>query len=408
MSTTIDVTRDETKTAAERSSFTGLKVVDTDTHITEWHDLWTSRATPKYKDRVPRVVKTDDGRGRWVIGEDQFLASDTGHAAVMKDGSKLPGYGFNYVTIDAVHPGAYNVKERVKYMDDVGIAAQIGYTNILGFGGQRAMTVDADLRLVSTQILNDALAEMQADSKNRIYPMTMLPWWDIDLCVKEAERGASMGLRGVNMNSGPHTHGLPDLADPHWDPLWDFCQSQGQPVNFHIGASDESSTWFGHGQWSGYSENLRMAFGSTMLFAGNMTVLINLFMSGMLDRHPKLKFCSVESGVGWVPFMLESVEYQMADQAQAGLDEPIVEKFRRHIYVCSWYEKRSMLAALDILGPDNLLFETDFPHPTCLYPGPLEQTNAVAARMSQDERVKMFQTNAEKLYNLDLSAAKPV
>ena len=178
-----------------------------------------------------------------MIGEDQFLASDTGHSALTKDGRKLPGYGFNYISIDEVHPGAYDVRERIKYMDEAGIAAQIGYTNILGFGGQRAMTVDPDLRLASMQILNDALAEMQADSNNRIYPMTMLPWWDIDLAVKEAERGKSMGLRGINMNSGPHTHGLPDLSDPYWDPLWEFCQSESQPVNFHIGASDESSTW---------------------------------------------------------------------------------------------------------------------------------------------------------------------
>ncbi len=411
MSTITEATTPQDQTSqgkTGRQLLSGLKVVDTDTHITEWHDLWTSRASPKYRDQVPRVIKNDQGIGRWIIGDDHFLASDTGHSALTKDGGKLPGYGFNYISIDEVHPGAYDVRERVKYMDEAGIAAQIGYTNILGFGGQRAMTVDPDLRLVSMQILNDALAEMQADSNNRIYPMTMLPWWDIDLCVKEAERGKAMGLRGINMNSGPHTHGLPDLAQPYWDPLWDFCQSEGQPVNFHIGASDESSTWFGHGQWDGYTENMRMAFGTIMLFGGNMTVLINMVMSGMLDRHPNLKICSVESGVGWIPFLIEALQYQLTDQAGRPPETPVVETFRKHFYICSWYEQATLLNAMEVVGADNILFETDFPHPTCLYPEPLEQIAPAVAKMTPVQRGKMFQTNAEKLYNLDLSAAPPL
>jgi predicted TIM-barrel fold metal-dependent hydrolase len=391
------------KTAREHLA--GVKVVDTDTHITEWHDLWTSRATPKYKDLVPRIVKQDDGSFMWVMGEDHILNRDSGFAAIQHDGSKLPGVGFRSITINDVHPGAYDVKARVAYMDQQGIAAQIGYTNLLGFGGQKAMTVNPELRLVSTQILNDALAQMQAESNNRVYPMTMIPWWDVKLAVAEAERGAAMGLRGINMNSGPQSHGLPHLGDTYWDPLWEFCQDKGQSVNFHIGASDESMTWYGAGYWPGYSEDVKMAYGSIMLFNGNMQVIVNLILSGMLKRNPKLKFVSVESGLGWLTFMLESLDYQLTEQIGGKLDESTFETFKRHFYVCSWYEQRGMLDAIRNIGPDNLLFETDFPHPTCLYPEPLEQVAPLLAQMKPEDRRKVFQTNAEKLYNLDLSAA---
>ena len=51
------------------------------------------------------------------------------------------------------------------------------------------------------------------------------------------------------------------------------------------------------------------------------------------------------------------------------------------------------------------MFETDFPHPTCLYPRPLEYLTPLLAQMTMEDRHKVFQTNAEKLYNLDLSAA---
>jgi predicted TIM-barrel fold metal-dependent hydrolase len=125
----------------------------------------------------------------------------------------------------------------------------------------------------------------------------------------------------------------------------------------------------------------------------------------MLKRNPKLKFVSVESGLGWLTFMLESLDYQLTEQIGGKLDESTFETFKRHFYVCSWYEQRGMLDAIRNIGPDNLLFETDFPHPTCLYPEPLEQVAPLLGQMKPEDRKKVFQTNAEKLYNLDLSAA---
>jgi hypothetical protein len=51
------------------------------------------------------------------------------------------------------------------------------------------------------------------------------------------------------------------------------------------------------------------------------------------------------------------------------------------------------------------MFETDFPHPTCLYPRPLDYLTTALAQLTREQRRKVFQTNAETLYNLDLSAA---
>jgi predicted TIM-barrel fold metal-dependent hydrolase len=57
------------------------------------------------------------------------------------------------------------------------------------------------------------------------------------------------------------------------------------------------------------------------------------------------------------------------------------------------------------VGAENVLFETDYPHPTCLYPGPLEYHQSTMAQLTAAERAKVFGANAEALYNLDLSAA---
>src|SRR5690606_38850536 len=139
---------------------------------------------------------------------------------------------------DDVHPGSSQIRERLAVMDEVGIYAHIVYPNILGFGGQAAAKVDPALRLACVQIYNDAMAEMQQDSGQRLFPMALLPWWDVRAAVQETERAHRLGLRGININSDPHTHRLddgspiPDLAGTHWDPLWEACQALEMPVNF--------------------------------------------------------------------------------------------------------------------------------------------------------------------------------
>src|ERR1051326_6216555 len=94
----------------------------------------------------------------------------------------------------------------------------------------------------------------------------------------------------------------------------------------------------------------------------------------MLARYPDLKIVSVESGAGWVPFILEALEYEMAENApglRSKLSLTPREFFRHNIYATMWFEHSNVAAVASQVGEDNILFETDFPHPTCLYPDPL-------------------------------------
>ena len=73
------------------------------------------------------------------------------------------------------------------------------------------------------EIFNDASAELQAGSGDRLLPMAILPAWDIDACVGKRTRAAGLGLGGVNLTSDPQDLGAPDLASRDWDPLWEAC-----------------------------------------------------------------------------------------------------------------------------------------------------------------------------------------
>src|SRR5882757_5174766 len=192
-----------------------IPIIDVDTHLTEPHDLWTSRAPARFKDRVPQV-KLHNGTLHWVIDGDKPIGTTNPASAIRRDGSKAVGAEFMSWKIEEVHPGSYEAKARVAFMDEAGITAQVVYPNILGFGGQKTARFDPDLRLLVTQIYNDAMAEMQSDSNGRIMPMALLPWWDIKQAVAETHRCQQMGMRGINTNPDPHDHGLPDLSDEYW------------------------------------------------------------------------------------------------------------------------------------------------------------------------------------------------
>ena len=226
-------------TTLERGPKTTLKIIDADTHLTEPHDLWTKRAPAALRERVPQV-KMHDGKMSWVIDGDKSIGTGAHpSSAILKDGSKVRDlHQFLKLQFEDVHLGSSQVKERLAVMDEAGIYAQIVYPNILGFGGQAAAKVDAALRLSCVQIYNDAMAEMQQESGQRLFPMALLPWWDVKAAVKETERAHKLGLRGININSDPHTHKdengkhIPDLASEHWDPLWEVVRSAGHADQF--------------------------------------------------------------------------------------------------------------------------------------------------------------------------------
>ena len=146
-------------------------------------------------------------------------------------------------------------------------------------------------------------------------------------------------------------------------------------MHFHIGASLTTMNYFGTYPWPSHDDDTKLAIGGTLLFIGNARVVVNIICSGMLERFPELKIVSVESGAGWIPFILEALDYEMAENApmaRAALPLTPTEYFRRQIYATTWFERTNLPSIVAAVGEDNIMFETDYPHPTCLYPDPLK------------------------------------
>ncbi|MDE8653993.1 amidohydrolase family protein [Novosphingobium album (ex Liu et al. 2023)] len=395
-----------TATLEQPQAQSRIKVIDADTHLTEPHDMWTRRASARFRDRVPQV-RMLNGQRCWVIDGDQSIGTGAHpNSSILKQGGKVRDLDtFLKLQFEDVHTGSSNVKDRIAVMDAAGIHAQIVYPNILGFGGQASARVDPELRLECVRIYNDAMAELQEESGQRLFPMALLPWWDVAEAVKETERCAAMGLRGININSDPHTtrgddgNMIPDLGTEHWFPLYELCNDRDIPINFHIGASETSIDWMGQQGWPSLPRDLRSGISGAMLFFNNGKVVSNLIYSGILDRFRNLKFVSVESGIGWVPFLMEALDYQLAEIAETkGFEKQPSEYFKSNFYACFWFEKNDVSDMLHKVGVDNCLFETDFPHPTSLYP--IDNLEERLSSLTQEDRAKVLSRNAARLYRI--------
>jgi uncharacterized protein len=389
-----------------------IKVVDGDTHYTEPHDLWTSRVSGKMKDLVPNVVRQDNGRDMWLFNDGEVLNQHaTTASSILPDGSKDNFWDVDITNgpqIEEVHPSSWEIQARCEMMDQMGVHAQIVYPNVLGFGNQRMMKLqDRSLALDICAIYNDAMAEKQEESKNRFFPQALMPFWDVELAVKEIERAHKMGLTGIAMCPEPHLIGLPDLADRYWDDLWAVCEQYDMPINFHIGASPTNEDLF-KDVWPSQDRHRRWVIMCSLLESNQSRILANLVSSDLLVRFPKTKWVSVESGIGWIPFILERLEYQLyesdppeAHKHEVNYDRPTPwELFHRQVYSCFWFEETAPQRQLDILGFDNVLFESDFPHPTCLYPNPVERAFRQLENWGEEAQRKVMGGNAKRIYNL--------
>jgi len=132
-------------------------------------------------------------------------------------------------------------------------------------------------------------------------------------------------------------------------------------------------------------------------------------MSGVLERFPRLRFVSVESAIGWIPFLLESLDFHYKkyepwlERSDINKDMLPSDYFHRQVYANFWFEQLEPWH-LDAIGADNLLFETDYPHQTCLSGSEItDSIEAGLAGVSDEVRQKILWRNAASLFNLDLT-----
>jgi predicted TIM-barrel fold metal-dependent hydrolase len=383
--------------------FKGIKIVDCDTHFTEPPDLWTANAPAGLKDRMPHVRRVGEA-DRWFVGDRDF--GSLGGNVIAKNKNKLLGR-LAFQRYEQIAPGSYDVKERLKDMDDMGVWGHICFQNggVTQVGSLLALN-DEPLAVTITQMFNDACADRMKLSGGRINGMGTLPYWDKQLLTAEMKRVVDLGLKGVVLPDRPERIsegylGTDGKVSPFWEEVFEICNGTGIPLNFHLNASLDAES----AMWDNLGFDQKLPMSALLHHIGCAATMSNFMVSGLLDKYPKLKIGLIESGAGWVPFWLEAMEHQLDEfrtMQNRGLKLRCKEYFQRHFWVSFWFEDYAPRHMLEQIGADKLLFETDYPHPTSLYPGVQDKLVSVLRDHDHATRKKVLQENAAKLYNLPI------
>jgi predicted TIM-barrel fold metal-dependent hydrolase len=377
--------------------------IDADTHITEPGDVWTSRLPQKFQDDAPRMTRNDDGVDLWQFGK-KGRPIPVGATAMAGWPEPFPSFPKN---LDEAAPGTYDAKARLEYMDEIGAWAMALYPNIGGFGSETFLGLDdPELMLLCVQAYNDWLIEWISPDPRRFIPVMATPFWDVDAAVKEIHRCRDIGHRAILFTAAPQDFGMPFIGDPHWNPIWSAAQDVDLPISLHIGSGDFQDQLLNPARFAAHGIAPTTVQGSMSILVSNAIQLIDVVMSGILPRNPKLRLVSVESGIGWLPFVKEALNHGFT-YTNVPKEKPEFTKLpgdyiREQVWACTFFEEFATHTALDEIGVDRVMFETDYPHPICLYGDEVrDKIDAAFGDLPKDVQDKVLFENAAELYGVE-------
>ncbi len=377
-------------------------VISTDDHLQEAPDTYVRRMSRKWAEHAPQVRQNPDGTDSWsVYGQSRETTATYGVAVVhgvMPDRTKPP------MRWEDVPLEAYVPAERVKAMDRDGVDVHTFFANVAGVGGNTFANPqwEEEFRLEGIRAFNDHQIEDYATPfPGRFITLAIVPLWHADAATAELRRMRQRGVRGISF-ALPQQFGYPHIVDRHWDPFWAAAQEADLSINLHIGSG--GSQGFGSVDWTspGQSPMFNLAEHSTKGVCANSLIMTTLLFSGILERFPRLKIVSSESGLGWVPYVLEVADHQWERQKlwTDWMKIKPSEYFHRQCYVNFWFEEVGVVMR-SYIGIDNIMWESDYPHPTCTYPTSQSYIARVTKDMTEEEKRKILVDNAAKLFHLD-------
>jgi len=359
-------------------------------------DLWTSRLPKCFADRAPHIEERD-GQAVWIC-DGRVWGSWAGKP---RSSNAPPPPKPIYSALDrggmtdASQRRPAVAEFRLADMDRDGVETQVIFGPIFSIS-----TDDPELRDACYRCYNDYLGELCSAAPDRLIGVPMLPEFP-NSAIKELRRlTAKGGVKQVNIQVA---NVKPKLDDPAWEPFWDLLEESGVILSWHI-------TVFLGKPGDRVAGKTASVFENTKFFMGNfLEPFVDLFAWGILERHPKLKMVMAEAGTGWLPWLVQELDYRhwrlweakefWADKGGIQLETKPSELFKRQIYA-TFQEDYAAMALIPFFGEGHLLWASDYPHPDSVWPHSREAIERQMKDLSPEMRKKLTHDNAARLYGL--------
>jgi len=293
--------------------------------------------------------------------------------------------------------GEWDPIARLADMDLDGVQTEVIYIDATGGSMLYGLSPDDGRQIIGA--INSAALDFSRVDPARLVVVHLLPLHGIkespDGAIAEVHRLASEGVRALQVPLYPEDQGLPKFWDPIYDPVWSAIEEVGMPVSLHVCPPK--------GRGLGSDPTPARGVFQVMppiLMSQPMTELI---LSGVFQRHPRLRIVLVESGLSWIPYLLERLDLcaHKGDWKRRGMPiDNLPTDYWYQNMAATFEEDLTAMGMRDKLGVENLLWATDYPHPDQTFPRSMEVIDEHFSDIPERERDLMIRGNATRLYRL--------
>ena len=365
-------------------------------------NVWTDRLSAKWGDRTPHVVQQDAGPAMWVADGQNWGMWNGRPSGFTGPKPILTAYDRGGVD-DLTELRAGNPKLRLEDMDRDRVWAHLVYGPVTSIPADDEAFMGA-----CYAAYNDWLhEEFCSAAPERLIGVAMLPPRP-EAALAELERLAKRGgVRQANLQIAVVE---PRLEDPRWMPLFRLLEESGIVLSFHVTVFPGVTKAF---------DKYKGSPGATFLHAKMfieqfLDPFVDLFAWGILEKHPGLRIVIAESGVGWVPWVVEELDYRhwrlleckdfWEDKGGIPHEMKPSDLFKRQVYG-TFQQSPTAMRLTEFWGPENMLWASDYPHPDSIWPNSVRTIGETMGHMDAEAVRKIVGGNAARLYGLDLSRA---
>jgi predicted TIM-barrel fold metal-dependent hydrolase len=357
-------------------------------------DAFTSRMDSRWGDATPHVVERD-GKNVWV-SRDTVLGPWATYGPGVTGGKRgriLADAGF--AAGDQTRPS--NPAQRREDQERDGVEAEIIY-GIIGISRglfSHQGLGDHELLGAVYRAYNDYIASFNRALPGRFFGLGCLPNHDAQAAVDEIKHCAALGLPGAVFV--PWGSAMPVWHDM-WEPMWSAAEASDLVISFHV--------FEGGGATVGYEiKGLKhpASIGSWTVVAPLQMdeIVSSVILSGVCERHPRLRLVLGESGIGWLPYMLERLDDTYDERLADDLNLPLPPSayFKRQIWA-TFQKDFHGLRAMSTIAPDKIMWGSDYPHRDGTWPFSQKAIEEQFRGIDEAIARNVLWENARRLYRI--------